>query len=151
MSDRHTKPPGPGPNQIDSPWGPEGDPQQHAPDFGKTQPIRTPTVEDVLEIFGHFRHDVLKQIDKRDERILQAIQDIGSQLVEHYTRATKRSDEHAAAIRRLQEREDKQDNWINQLRQRTHKLSNDQQTIDIRLAQIEAELGIGTHEPENAD
>lgn len=107
----------------------EADLEQPRPEnFGKTQPIRPPTAEDVIEIFGHFRQDLLGQIDKRDERILLAVKDIGTLIAEHYERETKRGDEHAKLI--------------GQLRKRTHKLSGDQQAINIRLAVIEQHLGI---------
>lgn len=96
--------------------------------FGETQPIKTPTVEDVLEVFGHFRQDLLEQIDKRDEHVLLVIQDIGTKIFDHYERETKRADDHAR--------------WIEQLRKRTHKLSSTQQTVNIRLAYIEQRLGI---------
>jgi hypothetical protein len=96
--------------------------------FGATQPIKPTTAEDVLEVFGHFQTHLLKQIDQRDERILLAIQDIGSQILEQYQRGTQRDDE--------------QDRWIKQLRHRTHRLSSDQQATNLRLAQIELKLGI---------
>jgi hypothetical protein len=96
--------------------------------FGKTQPIKPPTAEDVIEIFGHFKQDLLGQIDKRDERILLVVHDIRTMIVEHYQRETQRGDEHAK--------------WIKQLRNRTHKLSTEQQTINLRLAEIEQKLGI---------
>jgi hypothetical protein len=102
---------------------------QPAPsEFGKTQPITPPTAEDVLDVFGKFQEHLLGQIDKRDERILLAIQDIGSQILEQYQRGTQRDDE--------------QDRWIKQLRHRTHKQASMQQAFDIRLALIEQKLGI---------
>jgi hypothetical protein len=96
--------------------------------FGKTQPIKPPTAEDVIEIFGHFRQDLLEQISKRDERILLAVHDIRSMITEHYQRETQRADEHAK--------------WIKQLRSRTHRLSTEQQAINLRLAEIERRLEI---------
>lgn len=96
--------------------------------FGKTQPIKPPSVEDVLEVFGHFRQDLIGQIDKRDERILLAVHDIRSMIAEHYQRETTRGDEHAK--------------WLRQLRNRSHKLSTEQQALSIRLAMIEQHLGI---------
>lgn len=96
----------------------------------QTQPIKPTTVEDVIEIFGHFRQHLLEQIDQRDERILLAIKDIGADIVEYYQRETQRGDEHARRIK--------------ELRHRTHKLSHDQQTTNLRLAEIEKRLGIET-------
>lgn len=110
--------------------------------FGKTQPIRPPTVEDVLDVFGHFRQDLLGQIDKRDERILQAIKDIGAHIAEHYARETARGDEHSRLIRNETKRGDEHARMINHLRKRTHKISSEQQAINIRLAVIEQALGI---------
>lgn len=131
--ERHASPPPPW-ERGTAPGRPVSAQTEPAPgDFGKTQPIKPPTVEDVLEVFGHFRQDLLDQIDKRDESILLAIQDIGTKIFDHYERETKRSDEHAR--------------WIKQLRHRTHKLSSGQQAINIRLAQIEQQLGIESPEP----
>jgi hypothetical protein len=96
--------------------------------LGATQPIKPTTAEDVLEVFGHFQEHLLKQIDHRDERILLAIQDIGTQILEQYQRGTLRDDE--------------QDRWIKQLRHRTHKQASAQQAFEIRLARIEQELKI---------
>lgn len=117
------------PTPIPEPKGPPL-PQPKPESFAKTQPIRPPTAEDVIEIFGHFRQDLLGQIDQRDERILLAVKDIGTLIAEHYERETKRADEHAR--------------WITLLRERTHKLSNAQQELDLRLAEIEHKLGIPT-------
>ncbi len=111
------------------PRGRGTEPDRSPPEsFGKTQPIRQPTVEDVLDVFGHFRQDLLGRIDKRDEHILLAIRDIGTTIAAHYQRETTRGDEHAK--------------MLNQLRKRTHKLSSDQQALNIRLAIIEQHLGI---------
>lgn len=115
-------------------------PPPSTPDLRVTQPIPPPTAEDVLTVFGHFREDLLKQIDTRDERILMAIQDVGSQILDFYERETKRGDE--------------QDRWIRELRQRTHRLSGGQQTIELRLDEIERRLGIEppkTDPPEEAE
>lgn len=127
---RHAEPP--------PPWERGTAPDQRAPveaqtqppneNLGKTQPIKSPTVEDVLEVFGHFQQHLLDQIDKRDERMLLAIQDIGSQILEQYQRGTQRDDE--------------QDRWIKQLRNRSHRQASGLQAVELRLAQIEEKLGI---------
>jgi hypothetical protein len=105
------------------------------PDFRATQPMPPPTAEDVLDVFSHFRQDLIDQIDKRDERILMAIRDIGSQIVAHYERSTKRADEQA---KKLVE----QDKQIKRLRERTHRLMTSQNATDFRLDEIERRLGI---------
>lgn len=110
--------------------------------FGQTQPIKPPTAEDVIEIFGHFRQDLLGQIDKRDKRILQAIKDIGATIADYYQRETTRGDKHAKTLDKHDKTLDEQGKWIGQLRRRTHKLSTGQQEINIRLAEIERQLGI---------
>ena len=127
-SERHAQPPPPW-ERGTAPGQPVESKTQPAPsDFGKTQPITPPTAEDVLGVFGQFRDALLKQIDTRDERILLAIQGIGSDIAAYYQRETKRGDEHGR--------------WITQLRHRTHNLSSAQQAMEIRVALIEEHLGI---------
>jgi len=141
MSDEHV------PDSIEEmvppPWERTTEAGVPAPEsFGKTQPIKSPSVEDVLEVFGHFRQDLIGQIDKRDERILLAVHDIRSMIAEHYQRETQRGDEHAKLIRDEAKRGDEHAKWLRQLRNRSHKLSTEQQALSIRLAMIEQHLGI---------
>lgn len=131
-------------SEIPPPWDREtGKTRLPEPgSFEKTQPIRPPTVEDVLEVFGHFRQDLIEQIDKRDERILLAVHDIRSIIAEHYQRETARGDEHTKLIRKEIERGDDHAKWIQQLRNRSHRFATEQQTLSIRLSIIEQHLGI---------
>lgn len=106
-------------------------------DPNKTQPLQPPTAESVLEVFGHFRQEILERISARDANILKAIQDVGSHIAEHYERETRRGDEHAAELKRL--------------RRRTHGHSTDIQAINLRIAQIEQKLGIDPPPPKEPE
>lgn len=134
----------PEPGEPLPPWerGTETDRKIPPEFFGKTQPIHPPTVEDVLVVFGLFRQDLLGQIDKRDERILLAIRDIGTTISAHYQRETARGDRTEKGLREETKRGDEHAKMIGQLRKRTHKLSSEQQALNIRLAIIEQHLGI---------
>ena len=135
--DRETPVPDPEkelPTSVPPPWERgTGDTEERRRRLRDTQPMKAPTVEDVIEMFGHFQDGMFRQLDERDERILSAIQEIGSTILGHYARETRRGDEHSR--------------WIKTLRTRTHDLSHAQQVFELRLTEIEAHLKISPPAP----
>jgi hypothetical protein len=131
-NDRETPIPDPEedlPTSVPPPWERgTGDTEDRRRRMRDTQPMKPPTVEDVIEMFGHFQDGMFRQLDERDERILSAIREIGSTILGHYERETRRGDEHSR--------------WIKTLRTRTHEHSHKLQEFELRFAEIEAHLGI---------
>jgi len=140
MSD--TPPPPADPTEVPPPWK-RGTGRDENGDMRKTQPMPPPTAEEVLTIFGEFRDAIIKQIDERDQRILVAIESIGTRILDHYERETKRGDEHAKELK-------EHSKWIKTLRKRTHGLSHNMQTVFLRLEEIERVLEIEPPTPEIA-
>lgn len=68
-----------------------------------TQEIPSPTAADVLEVFQHFQDGILERIDKRDENVLKAIQQIASDVLAQYNRQATQLDNHEKRIKKLEE------------------------------------------------
>lgn len=101
-----------------------------ATSFSVTQELKSPTVADVLEVFGHFRDDLLAQIDKRDENVLKLVQKTASDTLAEYARLAEQGHDHAV---RLKKAEDE----IEALKKRLNELSSEVTTLKIRSGRAE--------------
>lgn len=91
-----------------------------------TQEIQPPTAADVLEVFQHFRGDLLARIDKRDENILKLIQKSLSEVLREYARTNKRADD-------LEKRVYENEKQIDALNRRHNELSSEVTTLKMKV------------------
>lgn len=96
----------------------------------KTQPIPAPTASDVLEVFGHFRQDLLGRIDERDKNVLALIQNIINDLLAENRRIIQRGDDHEKRIA-ANSRD------IEELRKKQSELASEVQAVKLALKRVE--------------